>query len=314
MKNRYFDALIYLIIIVFAVLLFFGGPDYHSSRSFKSAWNLGHIIFYTFLTAVLLHKWGYLKKKDPFFQLVLVFLISFFSGLGIEWIQVHFSRIAEFGDLWRNTLGALAGWLFFSQRLSKFSQKNLLAARILLIFLIFLEIMAPVSSLRDEYRAYQEFPIFSDFERKSELKRWESDNRMSISNNPVCKGDFSCRVLLTTEKYSGIFLKYFPKDWSEYNYLKFSIYNTENEHIQITCRIHDRLHVMTGEKYEDRFNKRFKLIPGWNHISISLDEVREAPLNRRMQLDDIFGFGLFSVELKKPVEIYIDDVRLSITA
>jgi len=33
-----------------AAFFFYGGPGYHSARSFQAAWNLGHILYFALVT------------------------------------------------------------------------------------------------------------------------------------------------------------------------------------------------------------------------------------------------------------------------
>jgi hypothetical protein len=45
-------------------------------------------------------------------------------------------------------------------------------------------------------------------------------------------------------------------------------------------------------------------------LEIDLDEVRRAPLNRVMQMDEISGLAVFVMQLSKPREFYWDNIRL----
>ena len=48
-SKPYFFPVLTLIMALMTILFFIGGPDYHSSRTFKSFWNLGHILYFALL-------------------------------------------------------------------------------------------------------------------------------------------------------------------------------------------------------------------------------------------------------------------------
>jgi hypothetical protein len=50
--------------------------------------------------------------------------------------------------------------------------------------------------------------------------------------------------------------------------------------------------------------------PGWNSIHIKLEEIREAPEKRQMELDKVSSVGIFAKSLPQPRNILIDDVKL----
>jgi len=118
------------------------------------------------------------------------------------------------------------------------------------------------------------------------------------------------KVMLNTNTYSGVALKYFPGDWEGYRYFKFSVYNPDSENLKLTCRIHDWQHTQGQQKYEDRFNRSFSISQGWHTITIPLEQVALAPENRLMEMQRIQGVGLFTVRLTHPRTFYVDDVGL----
>ena len=62
-----------LFAVVCVVLLFFGGPDLIRTRSFKHAWDLGHIVFFAIATI-----WAFrlIKKRVERWAFPRIFLIS----------------------------------------------------------------------------------------------------------------------------------------------------------------------------------------------------------------------------------------------
>ncbi|MGB8719066.1 MAG: hypothetical protein WCD46_07125, partial [Desulfobacterales bacterium] len=148
------------------------------------------------------------------------------------------------------------------------------------------------------------------FETTTELGRWNGSAARTLSGEVFRDGRRSLEISLTCDTYSGVGLKYFPRDWRGYSALEFSVFNPGTAPLALTCRVHDRTHTTARQRYSDRFNRRITIKPGWNDISIALEEIRRAPLTRPMDLSRIDGLGLFSVRLPTPVTVYLDRVRL----
>jgi VanZ family protein len=310
-KNRsgYF---LFLLILVFP-FFFLGGPGYYAARSYKSAWDLGHILFFS-LASVELYKYygsraSHLKPVHVFLR---VFLVVFFLGLMIELLQMRTSgRSPDVFDILRNQLGALIGFVFFCsvrKKLSPFVIRTMQAGTILLLLCFLWPLTRAVI---DERLTASQFPLLSDFETPFEAHRWQDIHQLQRVGSPVRHGKKSLRVQLSTKKYSGTALFYFSGDWSKYQWLNFSVYNPENIELSLHSRIHDRLHRQHGQVFKDRFHQQFTLHSGWNDLLISLDAVRTAPAGREMNMQEIEGFGIFVIRQPRPFILYLDNVYLS---
>lgn len=310
MRKTRVDTILFLLLLLGIFFLFFAGPDYYyASRSYKRIWDQGHIVLYTLLTVILLRRWDFLKRQTPMVQFLVLVIITLFTGIFLEFIQQKFSRFSEFGDVWRDFLGCLAGWAFFSSN-TKHRVRQIFTIRLLVILLILVELFAPFTAVVDEVWSRYQFPVLSRFETPFETERWESKEVKTRTTDLAFEGKHSLRVSLSTEQYSGVFLKYFPQNWEGWDSLFFAVYNPLSSSLNLTCRIHDAQHVVNGQLYEDRFNRRLILHPGWNQLKVSLEDVRTAPRNRLMQLNKIASFGIFVVQLSSPIDIFIDDIRL----
>jgi hypothetical protein len=179
----------------------------------------------------------------------------------------------------------------------------------LVIILVLVEITAPVKNIIDETIARRQFPLLSGFETPFETGRWAADNGVSRTKSLVYSGRYAAKVLLTSERYSGVSLEYFPRDWRAYAVFEFSIYNSQSKSLELTCRIHDGEHLLSNQFY-DRFNKQIILKPGWNVIEFPLQDLENAPRDRKMDLGNIHNFMLYSSFLADSTWIYLDDVRL----
>ncbi|MEA3547402.1 MAG: VanZ family protein [Thermodesulfobacteriota bacterium] len=297
-------------VISLAVLLplfFWGGPIYHSSRSFNEFWNLGHLLFFMLFLRVFAGRISLARLSWSFVWKMVVVVLG--CGVLIEALQAGFGgRTSSLGDVWRDMAGGIIGLVWVGWASVTKLQRGVL---VLVVFFVVVVSIIPLGVvLVDEVRARRDFPILSSFETASELSRWHAKTEISQVKDPVRQGRFALRLPLTTDTYSGIGLKYFPRNWNGMKGLSLSIYNPEQSVLQITFRVHDRLHVEGKQIYADRFNRSLTMQPGWNVIFILMDDIKNAPANREMDLANIYGFGLFSSDLKEEKVIYIDDVRL----
>ena len=308
-RFKYIACTIFFFICV--VFLFAGGKNIGNIRSVAYAWNLGHVVLYL-LAGFLLT--GTIKQtnKIPFpKQVVLFSLVSVVSGLIIEIIQLHTGREFSLKDVLWDFFGMLTFLVFFSTSAQNI-KKTYLRLFQLSVLIILSVIIIPLGILIiDEAAAKQQFPVLSDFETWFENKRWISTNKLEICDNPVVFDNKSLKVTLSPGRYSGLSLNHFPQKWTGYNFLKISIFNSYEKKIKIYCGIKDKIHDNSGYNYNDRYNGKFILNHGWNQIEINLEKVLKAPLKRDMNLNKITSIFLFMAYLKKPMIIYIDDVKLT---
>jgi hypothetical protein len=292
------------------ILFFVGGPDYYADRSHRYLWDQGHVIFFAVLTYLVLSLWESLSSKPFFRQCIWVVVMTLCLGIAIEIAQSGSSRTTSTGDMARNLVGSLFTLFFWAPSRKTISIAWLRTMQTLTV-LFFLIGLAPLAiALTDEWAADRQFPVLSDFERPFEIRRWSGDDELEIDHAISYHGKSSLKVQLNTSRYSGVHLRYFPRDWHGYRMLSFGVYNPSSEAMNITCRVHDEQHIDGEQIHRDRFNRTYSLSAGWNAINIELQDVAEAPENRKMDMGHIMGLGIFAVQLKQPKLVYIDYVRL----
>jgi hypothetical protein len=292
------------------ILLFIGGNRPDAPRSYMDVWNLGHVLLFAVGGYLLIRDWKYLARKSFAVQAIVIMVICLIVGTATELIQVNFDRTPDIGDLGRDILGGLIAVLFFTPSRLHISKKQLKLFQTMLVLFLLLAMLPLARSLSDELLAQNQFPLLSDFETPFEIYRWDAYSEISTDNTIARSGNSSLKLKLTTEKYSGVFLKYFPSDWTGYKNLSFSIYIPDVDSLMISCRINDAQHRKKNYHYSDRYNNRYYLSTGWNDISIPLENIKNAPKTRFMDIAKIELFGIFAVRLPNPRIIYIDNVRL----
>lgn len=243
-------------------------------------------------------------------QLIVVLLLSLVLGSLIEWSQAAFDRTFSLKDMAMDVIGSLAAVAFLSPTRIVPSRNLLRITQIIICFLVLLLTYPLVIVLVDQVVARMQFPVLSNFETPFEINRWGGSALIAIDENTVREGKASLKVQLTPARYSGTSLNHFPANWHGHDYLHISIFNPSLEPLKVTLRINDKEHFSNGQFYSDRFNRQFILSSGWNNIDIAIDDIRNAPKNRAMNIRAIGNLGIFTVNLKTPKLIYIDDVRL----
>lgn len=294
-----------LLIILGAPFFLLGGPGAHGSRSFVALWDLGHILFFFFTSLWLFQYFKYRLPNRSFFSIfITVFFVVLILGVSIEGLQMlSGERLPDVVDILRNQLGCLVAFVFWYS--GKGSKRIVL--RCVALVLVSIALIPLVRGGTDEWIARKQFPLLSDFETNFEIDRWRSGGKLRLEKEISRHGEQALRVQLTTDKYSGVSLKYFQGNWRAFNNLFFSIYLPGDEPLEIVCRVHDSAH---ENRYYDRYNRSILLKNGWNDLVISLAEVENSPKGRLLKLEEVESFGFFVIEQKEKRILYLDSVYL----
>ena len=299
--------ILWLLALVAAVLLFIGGPDTDSLRSFRYIWGAGHLFCFSL--------WAYLyvscRSDQPFMrQLFEVAILTFVIGGLVELIQAGIGREATWQDLGNDLIGGLLGVVFFAESRKAISAWQLKLFQVPVVFMALWSLLPVGKVIVDDIIARQQFPLLSGFETSLEETRWGGGIRRKVHHDIYFSGRSSLQIKLTTQRYSGVGLKDFPTDWSGYRAVSLQVFNPDQQPLQLHFRIHDQDHRKHKNAYGDRYNASFELKPGWNQLQVSLDKVAHAPKKRLLDLTRIAGMGVFVGKLEQPRIIYLDDVRL----
>lgn len=295
--------------LICAVLLFFGGADLVDTRSFRRAWDLGHIAAFAAWSLLLVRR-PRLAGMNWTQQALRIMSFTLVVGGAVEVIQGLFGRYPGWDDLGRDFIGSLLVLGFLTPARLPLACWRRLTVQVAASGLLVLALMPLARALADEWAAWRAFPVLADFEAPFELDRWSGNAGLSIDGHIFVSGRQSLRIDLNTAKYSGAVLNYGPGDWRGWCWIAFSIFNPDAQPIRLVCKINDRRHDITGYRYADRFNRRIDISPGWHRVRIPLDDVRRAPADREMDLGRITEFNLFAVRLPHPRTIYMDRLSL----
>jgi VanZ family protein len=294
-------------------LLFVGGPGRFDPRSYIHAWGLGHILVFSIWSYLFLDNWKRIEKNPFYIQCIWILSLSLVVGVVVELIQGVFGRTLSYNDVFNDLIGSLVALVIFNPQRRKCTNIFLLLCKFAVVMLILVAIFPFASALIDEFASRKKFPVLSDFEEPFEIDRWFGTASMKITHDIVRNGRSALRVGLKTTKASGVSLRHFSNDWRGFSTLKFSVYNTSLGPLEIKCKIFDEPHFSRGQDYDDRLNANFVLHHGWNDIEVSIEQIVNAPVSRKMVLSEMRGITLYVEQKHQPGVIYIDEVRLEKT-
>jgi VanZ family protein len=300
----------YVLIPVFiaSTMLFFLDMDLGPDHPVRQLYGLAHFAFFAFM-ARCLAGFSFFYRKHFWFQFCLIMVFVFIAGGLIELIQPYFGRTASWRDVGFNLLGGCFGLIFFmpSGRCKPGRRFLLLAKFVVLAFAIIM-FSAPAMALWDMRRASRQFPVLGDFESRLETRRW---SRGKIDKGFARHGRASLQVPLETgKKYPGTSLLNSFGDWTGYSFFAFSVHNPDPEPLFLKVSIRDHKHFRRGGRYKDRFNRSFQIEQGWNDISIPLEDIKNAPFKRTLELDNLTEVVFFTVDLPELRLMHLDYVRL----
>jgi len=257
--------------------------------------------------------------RDRLRHYFIAFVITIAIGGLHEYSQIMGPRDADIWDLARDAAGAitfLGLYMIYDRRMIAFWAKWDRKIKFLFYaaaLLMTLSILMP-SALWGGAYLYRDhnFPTICDFESVWGYKflKTQDAELEKISTPYIAEGvagNNVGRLTFLIAKYPGLAIEEPYPDWSGYKLLNFTVFSELDSTVKISIRIEDSLH---DDDYNDRFNRTFSIDPGLNKVSIPLDEIREAPLSRDMDMTDIRAIHLFAYKPDDEFAMYLDDFRL----
>ena len=229
-------------------------------------------------------------------------------------------RQPQVDDVFHDLLGSLCGlgWLLtYDQQMSgrwaffrMFPRTLIIRAAISIVVGI---TFIPVAQWAYAYwDRFARFPSLLEFSSEWEMKFvMPSNNTLQIVSPPEgwrkTVDDKVGQVPFYAHTYSGIRIDETYPDWRGYTFFELDIYSELPLAQSIALRIHDLHH---NDYFVDRFNKTLIISPGFNHFKILLDDIRQAPVGREMDMEAIKSILLFATRPPHAFTLYIDNIRL----
>lgn len=308
--------LVAALILAILPLLFinFGLTSPPPARFLSHLFNFAHVPLFILISLAI---WLSLSGQIQLHRNRLLFCLTsaLLFGIAIELLQSYSGRSASLTDLRLDLLGIMLFLSLGPKPESKTTTKtipNISSVhhfiRLLVIAWTLFELIPLWQSITDYSKILQQPALLSDFETSGQSSRWSQGRRSALNSS---EGAFALHVDLSTERYSGSTLEYLPRNWLPYRSLHIDLYNGDEYQQQIHIKIRDSQAVIDGDHYSMRFDTEYTLSPGWNTVTIALQEVAQAPQQRQMDLQNIFALTLFQMNRTAAGFMLIDNVRLT---
>jgi len=319
---RHFKQLILVLTFLAGLFIVMIGELPGNSLLWREAQNTAHIFAFGFLAIIsllLVQSTSGLKKHHPAWTYPIAVIISLLAGISIELIQMGIGRDAEVHDVIRDLLGILSFlglYAYFDPALSRYrNQQNrrILSVAMLASLALLIAGLIPLTNLTVSIvQRNTAFPTLIDFSQ-----RWPSafittqDAELSVVNLPVQwqhnEPQRFSRMTVYPARYPGLALHEPVPDWSGYSALSFHVYSGATQPFKLALRINDQQH---NQEYEDRYTTSFMIMHGANQIRIPLDEIRNGPVDRKLDMQSIDKLMLFAVEPDQPLQFYLSNFNL----
>lgn len=243
---------------------------------------------------------------------VVALTIAFAIGAASEGVQVLTSRTASLSDLlldWAGATGFLLIYLGFF-RDGVFSRRGgryvgILGAICLVI--VTLPFMRVSVAYADRYR---QLPTLIPRDEAA-LRLFVEASHSIVELDPESTSSASgLRVILGKGQWPGLIMSDPWPDWSAWSTFVIDYDLTAEATIELTIRVEDERHRLSGLDYNDRFNHTTSLKPGRHSIRIPIESILAAPTGRSMDIARIDRVVLFSNSAFAGHDFTITDIRL----
>ena len=242
----------------------------------------------------------------------------FLGGL-VEILQIFFPGDPDIGDFIRDILGAGAflGFYMYFELSSKqalpghsaIKRKMVLIISAILLSLSFLPGLLWAGAYLHRNKV---FPLICSFDSIWERKFIETQDARLKSVSPPAQwnkppGDRVGRLELFAVDHPGFYILEPGRDWNEYKYLSFEVFSELKAPLEVQVGVEDYI---GKDVDEDRFSRTILIKPGLNEINIDLEDVRNGPLFRKLNLAAIHDIYMIVFKPGDGIILYIDDIRL----
>jgi len=287
-------------------LLFLPVPT--ESLWLRQALDSGHTFLFFLLSFFLYLQLNKTKKNlgTPYVFLVVV-LVCVFLSVAIELIQGYshsvLQRESSVDDLYKDGFGIAAGLALATFTLQGRVRYKLLSLMTVVAFLL----LGFYSLLQFSWHSVQKMkalPLVTQFDESWSTSFVHLHNVVMVE---VVKrqGATWYRMRFDKAMFPGIEIKEPMSDWQSYEKLRFDVWSSNQSNIILVLRVHDALH---NQNYNDRFNQRFVIRPGFNSLFVSLTDIKHGPVHRELDMTSVSGMKLFMVDVNEGVMLDMSNI------
>jgi VanZ family protein len=295
--------LLILFVIVASALLFVPLPM-AATYAGRTIENAGHMPLFFLGTLFVIS----ILQRNPQLNVARMYALAGSIGAGAgflsEVIQKPLHRDASWEDVFADAVGALCAVALHAAFTRRLQLRRPVRIAALIVGLACITIyVAPILNMSRAY-IYRnaQFPVLASFQSDTELF-W-------IVGYGVRREirDRALDVVFQASEFPGVSFHEPVRDWRRFKTLAIDVENPATEALKLTVRVHDIGH---GRYYTDRFNRSFTLAAGERRmLRIPLEDVRQAPRNRLMNMAQISDVTVFRSRTEGSRQMRLHGMRL----
>lgn len=311
------------IVILLAIVEYLPAP--RPTHFWDATFDTGHILVFGIgvmmsLTMVRAFLGRYRKRWQYFVSCLLTLAL----GVCVEIWQSQHNRTAEWIDVYNDVVGILAFaavYAIFDKRIEEPRVGLLRRVRLLWLACAIVAVgLIPFYGTVHLYHVrHSILPHLVDWEQPwYAIFYYEQSAIFELVDPPktwpaeVLSPRRVAKITLTNKgKYPGFVFREPHADWSGYSAIEIDVLFSGRQPMRFEFRAHDIGH---GIDYEDRFNREFFMMPGFQTIRFTMHEIQQTRSGRQLDLSQIERFSFFTtamqtVAAESPV-VFIGDMRL----
>lgn len=239
---------------------------------------------------------------------LMAFALSIFS----EAIQIPGPRDASVHDLLADWLGAIAALLFATtlsaeMRVRRTGRITIAAIATALLFIA----LWPLLTVSIAYtERYTQLPTLVSFDsRFGHVFHRPSHSSIETIRDSINERNVG-EITLEDGKWPGIIFQGIWPDWREFSTLVLEFGLDDESPLNVNIRVHDLSHKFGSQPRDDRFDTTFTLQPGFGTLMIPLEQIRNAPIDRLMDMSEIDAIIIFCSREDIGRVFQLADIRL----
>jgi len=304
-----------LLVVLAATAILNLVPGAPSDLWLRVTLDIGHLPLFALLALVWLRTsftlWGPFAGNWLLNYVIALIAMAMLGG-ALELLQSLVGRSVSIEDYGRNVAGASVALLFsISADAGRYgdpprSHLARLPARFLAVAMLVLAGW-PMITMMQAYRGRaSSFPVIYDA-AEPWTREFVSLRRAEISGESASDGRPATKIVYQPAAFPAFILREPLGDWSDFDQLLVEVEIPERGPRWLDIRIDDEAH---DGRYSDRFHRRVELNPGAQTLSLALSDVKSAPAERSMDLEQIRSLTLFVADNSGRCELVLKRIRL----
>jgi VanZ family protein len=295
-------------VCVIAALLVFVLPG--SSPVIASLQNSGHALAFALIALLITPLF---QRQSLSLKLLLAFVVCIVIGAAVEVLQSYLGRQSSIYDLLLDASGATAGLLIYLARETTDGPRRLLGlgfAAVIMIF-SFSPPMVWYFALSKRDQSLPTLVLLEDHFQHRLIDSFYGGQTTIVDTPKEFLNATGKAVKLSIPKgalWPGFKLVSPPPSWNNWEIFAFDVYSISAEPIRLTVRINDNRHNNSGN---DRFNTALMIQPGVNSFEIAIEDIRNGPAHRPMDMFDISKVAFYVDEPENNHILYFDNLRVN---